>query len=97
MPFSQLSDRHNVTRFIRVGDLFRSPGDPTLGQVVHRDLNGHLVARQDLDEVHSELARNMSGYNVLVRQLNLNTAFGRASITVPSNSTTSSFGRTIPP
>ena len=27
----------------------------------------------------------------------LNTALGRASITVPSNSTTSSFGRTIPP
>ena len=27
----------------------------------------------------------------------LNTALGRASITVPSNSTTSSFGRKIPP
>ena len=51
--------------------LFEAVRDAPAIQIVDGQLDGHLVARQDLDEVHSELARNMSGYNVLVRQLNL--------------------------
>lgn len=56
---------------IRVGDLFRSPSDSALCQVVYGYLNSYLVARQNFYKVHSELARNMCGNNVLVRKLNL--------------------------
>ena len=32
------------------------PCDPAAGEVIRRHLNGHLIAREDADEVHSQLA-----------------------------------------
>ena len=32
--------------------LFRTPGDPTTGQVIGRHLHRHLVTRQNSDEIH---------------------------------------------
>ena len=39
--------------------LFTSPCDSAAGKIIGRHLNGHLVAGQDLNKVHPELAGNM--------------------------------------
>ena len=40
-------------------NLLASPGDPALGQIIRRHLNGYFVTGQDLNEIHSELAGNV--------------------------------------
>ena len=50
--------------------LLASPGDPTLGQIIRRHLNGYFVTGQDLNEVHSELAGNMCQNGVSVANVN---------------------------
>ena len=52
-------------------NLFRTPGDTTLIQVVNRDLNGHTVTGQYLDIIHAQSAGDMSCYNMLIGQLHL--------------------------
>src|SRR6266545_8254294 len=43
--------------------------DPAAGQVVRRQLDRHLVPRQDLDEVHPHLARDVGQHLVAVLEL----------------------------
>ena len=52
-------------------NLFRTPGDTTLIQVVNRDLNGHTVTGQYLDIIHAQSAGDMSRYDMLIGQLHL--------------------------
>ena len=52
-------------------NLFRTPGDATLIQVVYRNLNGYAVTGQYLDIIHAQSAGDMSSYNVLIGQLHL--------------------------
>ena len=59
-------------------NLFRTPGDTALIQVVNGNLNGHLVTGQNLDIVHSQLSGNMSRDNVLIRQLDLEVCVGQS-------------------
>ena len=49
--------------------LLASPGDPALGQIIRRHLNGYLVTGQDLDEIHAELAGNGCQNFVAVTQI----------------------------
>ena len=56
---------HVITPFL---SLFFSPGDPTLGQIVDRNLDGHGVSRENLDIVHTELSGYMRGHDMSVRQ-----------------------------
>ena len=58
---------HSVT----IPFLFGAPGNATLGQVIDRNLDSHLVTRQNPYIVHSEFARNVGCYDVSVRELNL--------------------------
>ena len=51
--------------------LLASPGDPALGQIIGRHLNGYLVTGQDLDIVHSELAGNMCQNGVSIANVNI--------------------------
>ena len=46
--------------------LLASPGDPALGQIIRRHLNGYFVTGQNTNEVHSELAGNMCQNGVSV-------------------------------
>ena len=48
-----------------------APGYPAAGEVVGRELHGHLVARIDADEVHAHLARYMGQYLMSIGQLYL--------------------------
>ena len=57
--------------------LLCSPGYASLIEVVHRYLNRYLITRQYSDIIHSELARYMSCYYVLVRQLYLEGRVGQ--------------------
>lgn len=66
-PFVNLAGVHRLP----VGGLFCTPGDPSLCRVVNGDLNGHLIARKDLDIVHSELAGYVCRNDHVVRQLYL--------------------------
>ena len=49
--------------------LLASPGDPAMGQIVRRHLNGYLVTGQDLNKVHSELAGNVCQNGVSVTDI----------------------------
>ena len=40
--------------------LFRAPSDAALGQIIGRHLQCYLIARQDPDEIHPQLAGDMS-------------------------------------
>src|SRR3954471_24822772 len=58
--------------FMARSSLFSSLGaenDPRAGQVVWRELDRHLVAREDLDVVHPHLSRDMAQYHMAVFQL----------------------------
>ena len=46
--------------------LFRAPGDAALGQIVGAELQRDFVAGQNADEVHAQLAGDMSCYLVPV-------------------------------
>ena len=50
--------------------LLASPGDPTLGQIIRRQLYGYFVTGQDLNEIHSELAGNVCQNGVSVANVN---------------------------
>src|SRR5438067_3432152 len=52
--------------------LFRPENDPRARQVVRRQLDRYLVARQDLDVVHSHLSRNMAERIVIVFEFHAN-------------------------
>ncbi len=52
-------------------NLFRTPGDTTLIQIVNGNLNGYLVTGQNLDIIHTQLSGNMGRDHVPVRQLDL--------------------------
>ncbi len=54
-----------------VSGLLCPPGDAPFGQVIDRNLNGHVVTGKNFDVIHSKLARNMGGHYVPVRQLDL--------------------------
>ena len=54
-----------------LSDLLRAPGDTATGQIIGRHLNSHLVAGKDADEVHTQLAGDMSQNDVSARNLNL--------------------------
>ena len=57
--------------------LFAAPGDSALGGIVDRNLDRDLVTEQDLDIVHAEFARDMGGYDHIVRQLDLEGCVGQ--------------------
>ena len=50
---------HNSNLHCELCALFTSPRDPTAGQVIRAHLNRDLVAGQDLNKVHPELAGNV--------------------------------------
>jgi len=58
-------------------ELFCSPGNAALGQVVDRNLNGHAVTGQNLDIVHTKLSGNVSGHHMTVRKLHLKAGVGK--------------------
>ena len=51
--------------------LFSSPRDSSLGEVVNGNFDRNLITGEDLDIIHAELARNMSGDDVPIGKLNL--------------------------
>ena len=51
--------------------LLSTPCDTAFAGVINRDLNRYLIARQYLNIVHSQLTRNMSRYDILIRELYL--------------------------
>ena len=57
--------------------LLGTPGYTTLGEIVNRYLYGNLVSRQYSDIVHSELARDMSCYYMLIGKLHLEGRVGQ--------------------
>lgn len=57
--------------------LFCAPGNPSLGQVINRNLYGNAVTGQNFDIVHAKLAGNVRGYNVTVWQLHLKAGVGQ--------------------
>ena len=56
---------------MKLSCLLTSPGDPALGQIIRRHLNGYLVTGQDLYKVHSELAGNMCQNDVSVADVDI--------------------------
>ena len=58
-------------------NLFRTPGDATLVEVVNRNLNGHAVTGQNFDIIHTQLTRNMRRYDVLIGKLDLEGCVGQ--------------------
>src|SRR2546430_2246526 len=47
----------------------RAENDPRTGEIVGRQVHGHLVTRENLDVVHAHLSRNMPQHHVSVLQL----------------------------
>ena len=75
LHFSQIFLTEGFT-FILVHRSFQAfllfpPGNATLGQVVDRNLDRYRVAGQNLNIVHAELARDMCGHDMTVRELYL--------------------------
>ena len=58
-------------------NLLASPGDPALGQIIRRHLNGYLVTGQDLNEIHSEPAGNVCQNAVSIADVNLEHCIGQ--------------------
>lgn len=56
---------------VYVLELFCSPGNSSFGEIVNGNFYRYLVAGENFYIVHTELARNVSGYDVLVRKLHL--------------------------
>ncbi len=79
--FNGRLDFHSDTTFLCFAEasLYRgipvsalgTPSDSSLGRIIDRDLYRDLVARQDPDIIHPQLARNMRGHDHIVRQLYL--------------------------
>ena len=59
------------------GDLLGTPGDAAPGQIVGTHLNRDLVAGQDTDEIHAELAGDMGQYGVPVSDVHLEHGVGQ--------------------
>ena len=57
--------------------LLCTPGYAAFGQVIDRDLYGHLIARQYSNIIHSKLSRNVSCYYMLVGKLYLEGRVGQ--------------------
>ena len=57
--------------------LLTSPGDPTTGQIVRRHLNGYFVSGQDADEVHAQLAGDVSQDDVAVSDVHMERGIGQ--------------------
>src|SRR5574340_1215521 len=70
---AELLDRsqyfHHSTLAPRPSSLLRPERDPRARQVVRRELDGDLVAGEDLDVVHAHLSRDMSEHHVAVLEL----------------------------
>ena len=49
--------------------LFISPDNSSLGQIIGRHLDRHLVSRKDPDKVHAELARDVGEHLVTIEYL----------------------------
>ena len=58
-------------------DLFGTPGDAALLQVVRGHLHRHLVAGQNPDEIHSELSGNMRQNRVSISNVDLERGVGQ--------------------
>ena len=69
---------------------FAAPGDPALRQIVRAHLQLDGIAFDDADIIHSQLTGNIRRNDVAVGQPDFERALGRASITRPSVSMTSS-------
>ena len=54
-----------------------TPGDATLIEVIYRNLNSHMIARQNADIIHAELSRDMSGHQVAVGKSHLEGGVGQ--------------------
>lgn len=67
--FANLFNGWLYLHFITIPFLFGAPGDASLGQVIRRHLDRHLITGQNPYIIHSELARNMGNYDMSVRQL----------------------------
>ena len=61
----------SVTKRLRPLLLLGTPSNTTAGQVVGRHLNGDLVAGENADKVHAELAGDVRQNLVTTRDLNL--------------------------
>ena len=57
--------------------LLTTPGDTTPGQVVRGHLNCHLIAGQDADEVHAQLAGDVSQDDVAVADVHVERGVGQ--------------------
>ena len=62
---------HCFIPFLSSELLLFSPGYTALCEIVNRDLNSYRIAGKNLNIIHSQLARNMCGHNVSVRELDL--------------------------
>ena len=57
--------------------LLGTPGDAAPGQIVRTHLNRYLVAGQDSDKIHAELAGDVSQYGVPVADVHLEHGVGQ--------------------
>jgi hypothetical protein len=57
---------HDITLFFKS---LRPEHDPRTRQIVRRQFNRHLVARQDTDVMHAHLARDVSQHDMAIFQL----------------------------
>lgn len=57
--------------------LFCPPGNASLGQVIDRNLDGHAVAGQNFNVIHTQFAGNVRGHDVTVRQLDFEASVGK--------------------
>ena len=55
--------------FYTIPFLFGTPCDPAFAQVVNRNLDCHLITRQNPDIVHSEFPGNVRGHDMTVGKL----------------------------
>ena len=58
-------------------ELFHTPGNASLVEVVYRNLNSNTVTGQNTDIIHSQLSGYMCGHYVAVRKLNLEGGAGQ--------------------
>ena len=67
---------NQVLHKIIVNALLGTPGNAASGEVVRRHLNSHLVTGQDADEVHTQLAGDMSQDDVAVTNIHTEGGIG---------------------
>ena len=58
--------------------LFRSVSDASFVQVIHRHLDGHLVAQQNFDIIHADFAGNGGSDDMIIGKLNFESGVGGA-------------------